>query len=193
VVGTVEKAGIYATRFRAGARVGIPWLHRTCGVCEYCHVGRENLCENLTFTGYTANGGYAEYVTDPEKFVYPIPDGFSDEQAAPLLCAGIIGFRTLRLSGIQPGGKLGFYGFGAAAHVAIQVARHWNVDVFASTRDERHQKLALALGAKWAGGTFDEPREIRQRHCLRTRRRDRSRRLEGAREKAACSHWPEFI
>src|SRR5690348_6380543 len=81
----------------------------------------------------------------------------------------------------------------AAAHVAIQVARHWNVDVFASTRDERHQKLALALGAKWAGGTFDEPREIRQRHCLRTRRRDRSRRLEGAREKAACSHWPEFI
>jgi len=112
VVGTVEKAGIYATRFRAGARVGIPWLHRTCGVCEYCHVGRENLCENLTFTGYTANGGYAEYVTDPEKFVYPIPDGFPDEQAAPLLCAGIVGFRALRLSGIQPGGKLGFYGFG---------------------------------------------------------------------------------
>lgn len=159
VVGTVEKTGDRATRFRAGARVGIPWLHRTCGVCEYCRAGKENLCENPTFTGYTADGGYAEYAVAPEKFVYPIPDGFADEQAAPLLCAGIIGFRALRLSGIQPGGKLGFYGFGAAAHVAIQVARYWKVDVFASTRDERHQKLALELGAKWAGGTFAEPPE----------------------------------
>lgn len=139
--------------------MGIPWLHRTCGVCEYCRAGKENLCENPTFTGYTADGGYAEYAVAPEKFVYPIPDGFADEQAAPLLCAGIIGFRALRLSGIQPGGKLGFYGFGAAAHVAIQVARYWKVDVFASTRDERHQKLALELGAKWAGGTFAEPPE----------------------------------
>lgn len=159
VVGTVEKGGNQATRFRTGARVGIPWLHRTCGVCEYCRMGKENLCENPAFTGYTADGGYAEYVVAPEKFVYPIPEGFADEQAAPLLCAGIIGFRALRLSGIQPGGKLGFYGFGAAAHVAIQVARHWKVDVFASTRDEQHQKLALKLGAKWAGGTFDEPPE----------------------------------
>lgn len=159
VVGTVEKVGERATRFRAGTRVGIPWLHRTCGVCEYCRTGKENLCENPAFTGYTADGGYAEYVVAPEKFVYPIPAGFADEQAAPLLCAGIIGFRALRLSGIQTGGKLGFYGFGAAAHVAIQVARYWKVDVFASTRNEQHQKLAVKLGAKWAGGTFDEPPE----------------------------------
>lgn len=158
-MGIVEKAGGRATRFSIGARVGIPWLHRTCGVCEYCRSGKENLCEKPSFTGYTADGGYAEYAAAPEKFFYPIPDGFTDGQAAPLLCDGIIGFRALRLSGIQPGGKLGFYGFGAAAHVAIQVARSWNVDVFASTRDEQHQKLALKLGAKWVGGTLDRPPE----------------------------------
>ncbi|MGH9449391.1 MAG: zinc-dependent alcohol dehydrogenase family protein [Terriglobia bacterium] len=157
VVGVIERAGDRVSRFRAGARVGIPWLHHTCGVCEYCCAGRENLCDNATFTGYTVDGGYAQYALAPENFVYAIPEGFADEQAAPLLCAGIIGFRALRLSGIEPGGKLGFYGFGAAAHLAIQVARHWNVDVFACTRDARHQKLALELGAKWAGGTFDEP------------------------------------
>jgi propanol-preferring alcohol dehydrogenase len=103
------------------------------------------------------DGGYAEYVVAPEQFVYAIPESFADEQAAPLLCAGIIGFRSLRLAGIQPGETLGFYGFGAAAHVAIQVARHWCVDVYAATRDARHQRLALDLGAKWAGGTFEEP------------------------------------
>lgn len=156
-VGTITKAGEHATRFPLGARVGVPWLHRTCGKCEYCRSGKENLCDNASFTGYTVDGGYAEYILAPEKFVYPIPEGFPDEQAAPLLCAGIIGFRALRLSGIQPGGRLGFYGFGAAAHVAIQVARHWNVAVYASTRDVRHRKLALALGAQWAGGTLEEP------------------------------------
>jgi propanol-preferring alcohol dehydrogenase len=103
------------------------------------------------------DGGYAESIVAPESFVYAIPEGFPDEQAAPLLCAGIIGFRSLRLADIKPGGRLGFYGFGAAAHVAIQVARHWNVEVYASTRDMRHRKLALELGAVWAGGTFDQP------------------------------------
>ena len=103
------------------------------------------------------DGGYAEYIVAPEDFVYALPDGFADLQAAPLLCAGIIGFRCLRLSGIQPGGRLGFYGFGAAAHVAIQVARHWKLDVYASTRDERHRRLALELGAAWAGGALDAP------------------------------------
>jgi len=103
------------------------------------------------------DGGYAEYIVAPEQFIYAIPERFVDEQAAPLLCAGIIGFRCLRLSGIQLGGKLGFYGFGAAAHVAIQVARHWGIDVYAATRDVRHQQLALDLGAKWAGETFAEP------------------------------------
>jgi alcohol dehydrogenase, propanol-preferring len=157
VVGVVEKVGDAARRFKVGARVGIPWLHRTCGVCEYCRAGKENLCDNATFTGYVVDGGYAQYTLAPEGFVYAIPGAFLDEHAAPLLCAGIIGFRALRLSGIAPGGRLGFYGFGAAAHVAIQVAHHWNVEVFAATRDERHQRLARELGAVWTGGTLAEP------------------------------------
>jgi alcohol dehydrogenase, propanol-preferring len=157
VVGIVEKRGGSAGRFAIGARVGIAWLHKTDGTCEYCRSGAENLCDNPAFTGYSVDGGYTEYIVAPEDFMYAIPEGFPDEQAAPLLCAGIIGFRSLRLSGIKWGGRLGFYGFGAAAHVAIQVARHGNVEVYASTRDARHQKLALELGAAWAGGTFDEP------------------------------------
>ena len=157
VVGIVDRQGENTRRFGIGDRVGIAWLHRTDGTCEYCKANAENLCDNPTFTGYSVDGGYAEYIVAPEAFIYPIPARFPDEQAAPLLCAGIIGFRSLRLSGIKAGGRLGFYGFGAAAHVAIQVARHWNVEVFASTRDVRHQKLALELGATWAGGTYDEP------------------------------------
>src|SRR5437762_11653135 len=128
VVGRIERVGDGVTRFRAGDRVGIPWLHRTCGICEYCRAGKENLCDNATFTGYMVDGGYAEYALAPESFVYAIPDGFADLDAAPLLCAGIIGFRSLRLSGIEPGGHLVFHGFGAAAHVAIQVARYWNIE-----------------------------------------------------------------
>jgi alcohol dehydrogenase, propanol-preferring len=157
VVGVVEQCGEGARRFPPGARVGIAWLHHTDGTCGYCRAGAENLCDNPSFTGYTVDGGYAERIVAPEDFVYAIPEAFADEQAAPLLCAGIIGFRSLRLSGIQPGGRLGFYGFGAAAHVAIQVARHWNVEVYASTRDARHQRLARELGAVWVGGTFDKP------------------------------------
>src|SRR5437588_5366226 len=162
VVGVVENLGAKhsgsgGTRVALGARVGIAWLHHTDGTCEYCRAGAENLCDNPSFAGYTVDGGYAEYIVAPEDFVYAIPEQFPDGQAAPLLCAGIIGFRCLRVSGIKAGGTLGFYGFGAAAHVAIQVARHWNIDVYACTRDERHQKLALELGAKWAGGTFAEP------------------------------------
>ncbi len=157
VVGVIEKLGANAGKFGVGSRVGVAWLHHTDGTCEYCRSGAENLCDNPTFTGYSVDGGYAEYIVAPQDFVYAIPEGFSDQQAAPLLCAGIIGFRSLRLSGIKPGGRLGFYGFGAAAHVAIQVARHWNVEVYALTRNARHQKLALELGARWAGGTFDEP------------------------------------
>jgi propanol-preferring alcohol dehydrogenase len=159
VVGIVEKQGENTRRFAIGDRVGIAWLHRTDGSCEYCRSGAENLCDNPVFTGYSVDGGYAEHIVAPADFIYALPAGFADEQAAPLLCAGIIGFRSLRLSGIKAGGRLGFYGFGAAAHVAIQVARHWGVEVFASTRDVRHQKLALELGAAWAGGTFDEPPE----------------------------------
>jgi len=157
VVGTVHKLGKNAQRFAIGTRAGIAWLHKTDGTCQYCLAGRENLCDSPEFTGYTVNGGYAEYIVAPESFGYAIPEGFPDEQAAPLLCAGIIGFRSLRLADIKPGARLGFYGFGAAAHLAIQVARHWKVEVYASTRDMRHQRLALELGAAWAGGTFDEP------------------------------------
>ena len=141
------------------ARVGVPWLHRTDGVCEFCRSERENLCERGEFTGWTVDGGYAEYVTAPQDFVYALPPGFDNLHVAPLLCAGIIGFRTLRLSGVQPNGSLAMYGFGAAAHVAIQVARHWNIQVYAVSRDARHQQLALDLGAVWAGGSDAEPPE----------------------------------
>ena len=157
VIGIVEKVGSDVRRFSGGERVGIAWLHSTCGVCEYCRQGKENLCDRPEFTGYTVNGGYAEYILGNEQFVYSIPPRFADAQAAPLLCAGIIGFRALRISAIEPGGKLGLYGFGAAAHIAIQVARHWKVAVYVYTRDERHRKLALELGATWAGAATAEP------------------------------------
>jgi propanol-preferring alcohol dehydrogenase len=156
-VGVVEAIGSGASRIKPGTRAGVAWLHRTDGVCEYCRAGQENLCDHADFTGYTVDGGYADYLLADERFVYALPDAFSDVQAAPLLCAGIIGFRSLRLSGAKPGGRLGFYGFGAAAHLAIQVALHWDMEVYVSTRDERHRRLALELGAKWAGGTLDQP------------------------------------
>lgn len=157
VVGVVEASGPGASRYSAGARVGVPWLHQTCGVCDYCLSGRENLCESAVFTGWMVDGGYAEYLLAPENFVYALPEGFGDLHVAPLLCAGIIGFRTLRLSGVQPGGSLAIYGFGGAAHIAIQVARHWNIAVYAFSRDDHHRRLAQDLGAAWAGGSFEEP------------------------------------
>ncbi len=157
VVGVVQAVGDRVKQHAIGTRVGIAWLHSTDGTCEYCRANKENLCNSPAFTGWTVDGGYAEYALGEESFVYPIPEGFDDLKAAPLLCAGIIGFRSLRLSGIGRGGRLGLYGFGAAASVAIQVAEHWGAEVYACTRDERHQKLALELGAKWAGGTVAEP------------------------------------
>jgi len=162
IVGEVAAKGAGTQDFRAGQRVGVAWLHRTCGVCRFCRSGRENLCERAEFTGWTANGGYAEYVNAPAKFVYSLPAGFDDLQAAPLLCAGIIGYRSLRLTGITEGkwagANLGIYGFGAAGHVVIQVARARGAEVYVSTRDrERHQKLAEELGATWVGGAKDEP------------------------------------
>src|SRR5580692_7317964 len=157
VVGTSEAAGDGAKQHAIGTRVGIAWLHSTDGTCEYCRAQKENLCNDPSFTGWTVDGGYAEYALAEESFVYPIPEGFDDLEAAPLLCAGIIGFRALRLSAIERGGRLGLYGFGAAAHVAIQVARYWGAEVYACTRDERHQRLALELGAVWAGGTTADP------------------------------------
>jgi propanol-preferring alcohol dehydrogenase len=157
VVGRIVGGGSQAKRYAAGTRVGIPWLHRTCGKCEFCTRGRENLCPNALFTGWTVNGGYAEYVVAPEQFVYPIPESFTDLEAAPLLCAGIIGFRCLRLAELQSGDTLGIYGFGAAGHVCIQVARHWGLRVLVATREEKHRKLAAELGAEWVGGAYDDP------------------------------------
>lgn len=157
IVGRVVDRGAKATIHSTGARVGIPWLHRTDEKCEYCTRSRENLCPNALFTGWTVNGGYAEYVVAPEKFVYPIPHAFSDLSAAPLLCAGIIGFRSLRLCELEAGDTLGIYGFGAAGHVCIQVARHWGMRVMVSTREEKHRKLATELGAEWVGGAYDDP------------------------------------
>ena len=157
VVGVVERNGPGATRFQGGhARRRIAWLHSTDGTCEYCRAGMENLCEAATFTGHTVNGGYAEYVVAREAFAYAIPEGFGDLDAAPLLCAGIIGFRSLRDFG-RPGGRnvRALRIRRRPRMLAIQVALHWGVRVLAFTRDERHQKLAMEMGAVWAGGGED--------------------------------------
>jgi propanol-preferring alcohol dehydrogenase len=157
IVGRVDALGEGVTRFVVGDRAGVPWLYSTCGQCDYCQRGLENLCDSARFTGQHTDGGFAEYMVVPADFAYPIPRGFPDDQAAPLLCAGIIGYRSLRLSEIEPGGRLGLYGFGASAHVTIQVARHWDCEVYVFTRSEEHQRHALALGAAWVGQAQDTP------------------------------------
>ncbi|MFQ6099759.1 MAG: zinc-dependent alcohol dehydrogenase family protein [Anaerolineae bacterium] len=157
IVGLVAAQGVGATRFAEGQRVGVPWLYRTCGACEFCRRGLENLCENAQFTGLHADGGYAQGMVVPQDFAYPIPEAFSDVQAAPLLCAGIIGYRALRLSEVQPGQRLGMYGFGGSAHVTIQVARYQGCQVYVFTRSEGHQRLARELGAVWVGRAEDTP------------------------------------
>ena len=156
-VGTVMQVGSEVTNLTEGDRVGIAWLQGTCGQCEFCTSGRENLCMQAKFTGYQVDGGYAEYAVAPARFAYPIPPIFSDEEAAPLLCAGIIGYRALRLSGIKPGQRLGLYGFGASAHIAIQIARHWGCQVYVSSLKREHQELAKRLGAVWVGGATEMP------------------------------------
>jgi propanol-preferring alcohol dehydrogenase len=160
VVGTIAGLGSDVKDRATGERVGVAWLHRTCGCCSFCTSQRENLCDAPDFTGWTVHGGFAEYVVAPAAFTYPLPDGFSDLQAAPLLCAGIIGYRCLHKTGIEDwsGARLGLYGFGAAGHVAIQIARARGADVYVCTRDrEKHQALAEELGAVWTGGTIDKP------------------------------------
>jgi len=157
IVGVVERKGKEARRYEEGDRVGVPWLFSTCGKCEYCREGNENLCENARFTGLHVNGGYAQYCVASPDFAYPIPAEYPDPQAAPLLCAGIIGYRALRLSGVKPGERLGLYGFGASAHISIQIAIHWGCEVYAFTRSEEHRALAKSLGAAWAGNAEGEP------------------------------------
>jgi len=157
IVGVVEARGAGVREFREGDRVGIPWLYSTCGRCAYCSKGFENLCESARFTGYHVDGGYAEATVVAESFAYPIPSGFSDVEAAPLLCAGIIGYRSLRLSGVKNGERLGLYGFGASAHIVIQLARHMGCEVYVFTRGQQHRVLARRLGAAWVGGAEDHP------------------------------------
>jgi propanol-preferring alcohol dehydrogenase len=151
IVGSVVEAGEAAARHAPGTRVGVPWLGWTCGACRYCASGRENLCARALFTGYRLDGGYAEFAVADERYCFPIPDGYPDLQAAPLLCAGLIGYRALRLAG--DGERLGLYGFGAAAHIVAQVARSQGRRVFAFTRDgdRATQEFARGLGADWAG------------------------------------------
>ena len=162
IVGRISAIGSRVGEFKIGDRVGIAWLNRTCGICEFCRAGRENLCDRAAFTGYTVDGGYAEFAVAPASFTYHLPDGFDDIQAAPLLCAGIIGYRCLRLTGIEKrdwsGVRLGLYGFGAAGHVCIQIARARGAEVYVCTRDrERHQALASELGAAWVGDADAAP------------------------------------
>jgi len=157
IVGRVDALGAGAARHQVGERVGVAWVNWTCGNCDYCRRGLENLCPKARFTGLHADGGYAQYVVVDEKFAYPLPPIFDDAHAAPLLCAGIVGYRSLRLSGIQPGERLGLYGFGASAHLVIQVARHWECEVYVFTRSQAHREHARALGAVWAGGAEETP------------------------------------
>src|SRR5262249_30519962 len=140
-----------------GARVGVSWIGGTDGSCSYCRRGMENLCDAPTFTGYTADGGYAEFAAARADFVFPLPDALDDLHAAPLLCAGIIGFRSLRVAGVEPGERVGLFGFGASAHLAIAVLRSWGCEVYVSTRGDAHRKLAESLGAVWVGGETDRP------------------------------------
>jgi propanol-preferring alcohol dehydrogenase len=151
VVGVVDLVGSEVSRFKLGDRVGIAWLRGTCGGCEYCKDGKENLCEDSRFTGYHEDGGFAEYAVVNEGFAYHIPDVFTDEEATPLLCAGIIGYRALKRSRLQKGERLGIYGFGSSAHIVIQIALHWGCEVYVCSRGERHQKLARKMGATWVG------------------------------------------
>jgi propanol-preferring alcohol dehydrogenase len=159
IVGTVVGAGKGAERFAEGDRVGVPWLGWACGKCRYCLSGRENLCDRARFTGYDLDGGYAELTVADERFCFAIPNGYPDEQAAPLLCAGLIGYRALRLVGDAE--RIGFYGFGASAHILCQVAVHQGRRVFAFTRegDEETQAFARGLGAEWAGASDEMPPE----------------------------------
>ena len=157
IIGKVKSLGSGATRFKVGDRVGIAWIYSACGKCHFCKGGNENLCSDFQGTGCQANGGYAEYTTVSEDFAYSIPDRFTDSQAAPLLCAGAIGFRDFRLSGIKPGQSLGLFGFGASAHIVIQLAKYQGCHIFVFTRSEEHRSLAEKLGAVWTGRAEDDP------------------------------------
>jgi len=159
VVGTVVQQGVAATMHEIGARIGVTWLYSSCGACPFCQTGQENLCDHACWTGKDANGGYAEFMVVPEGYAHPIPLVFSDVQAAPLLCAGVIGYRAMRLANIYDGQTVGLFGFGASAHIVIQLVRHEfpKSDLFVFTRGDEHKELARTLGASWTGSPVDEP------------------------------------
>ncbi len=157
VVGTVGARGPGARRFHLGERVGVAWLASTCGVCRFCRRGAENLCLRATFTGWDHDGGYAESTVVDERFAYRLPEELSDDEAAPLLCAGIIGYRALKRASLPPGGRLGLYGFGGSAHITAQIARGQGAELYVATRSAHAQQLARELGATWVGGAADAP------------------------------------
>jgi len=160
IIGIVQKCGVGAARFKTDDRVGIAWLRFTCGECRYCRAGNENLCPSAKFTGYDENGGYSDYTVVREDFAYALPTALDSIAAAPLLCAGIIGYRALRRAEVKPGCRLGLFGFGSSASIVIQVAQHWGCTVYVMTRDERHQSLARELGAAWVGSANAKPPEL---------------------------------
>lgn len=157
IVGVVERSGSACTRLRAGTRVGIAWLRETCGRCRFCRRGAENLCPDARFTGWDHDGGYAEYAVVREDYAYALPEAIGDEAAAPLLCAGIIGYRAIVRAGVRPGTTVGLYGFGGSAHLALQVLRHWNCRVFVMSRGGIHRQHAADLGADWVGSAAEAP------------------------------------
>lgn len=157
IVGRIERLGSGASKFNVGDRVGIAWINSACGKCPFCRAGNENLCLEFKGTGCHADGGYAQYTVVSEDFAYFIPERFYDSEATPLLCAGAIGYRDLRLSGIRKGQTLGLFGFGASAHIVIQIAKYWGCEIFVLTRSEEHRNLAKKLGATWTGAPEDEP------------------------------------
>jgi propanol-preferring alcohol dehydrogenase len=156
VVGVVEALGPEVAGVKIGDRVGVPWLYQTCGRCEFCRRGEENLCQQARFTGFHVDGGFADFMLADEAYVLPLSPAISDDQAAPLLCAGIIGYRSLRKADLAPGERLGLVGFGASAHLAIQVARFWGCEVYVYTRSPDHRQHAESLGAAWVGGAEDK-------------------------------------
>lgn len=157
VVGVIEEVGEEVSQEKIGQRVGVPWLYDACGTCDYCTAGMENLCENARFTGFHVEGGFAETMLAEADYTLPIPESITDREAAPLLCAGIIGYRSLHKADLKKGERLGLFGFGASAHLAIQVARYWDCEVYVFTRSEEHRRHAEALGAAWVGGAENKP------------------------------------
>ncbi len=161
VIGKVREVGSKVRGLRVGDRVGVTWVNSTCGICEFCISGRENLCKDIRCTGYDVNGGYAEYLTVSAKSAFRIPKGFGDVNAAPLMCAGVIGFHALKLSGLKPGDSLSLFGFGGSGHIIAQIAKYWRCDTFVFTRGESHRRIAESIGVSWTGGLDEEPEEAK--------------------------------